>query len=29
MGSLQLGFGRITGKDNSRRDVQLSVRFQF
>ena len=22
-------FGRITGKDNSRRDIQLSVRFQF
>ena len=22
-------FGRITGKDNSRRDIQLSLRFQF
>lgn len=22
-------FGRVTGKDDARRDVQLSVRFQF
>ena len=22
-------FGRITGKDNSRRDIQLSLRFLF
>ena len=22
-------FGRVTGKDNSRRDIQLSLRFQF